>query len=67
MSQLEDRLAEVKALYKAKFGEDVDEEDDDDEVGSGADEHKTECVKRDGITWHVARGSPPTMSQLEER
>jgi len=50
MSQLEDMLAQVKSLYKTKYGEDVDEE----------------YVEKDGITWAVTRGSPPTMSKLEE-
>jgi predicted phosphodiesterase len=58
MSQLDDRLADVKALYKAKFGEDVDDEDEEDEQ---------ETVEKDGIKWVVTRGSPPTMSQLEDR
>jgi hypothetical protein len=60
MSQLEDRLGDVKALYKAKFGEDVDDEDEEDE-----DEQET--VEKDGINWVVTRGSPPSMSQLEDK
>jgi len=62
MSQLEDKLAEVKSLYKAKYGEDVDEESEDEE-----DEEETKYVEKDGLKWVVTRGSPPSMSQLEDR
>merc|ERR550532_3160313 len=56
ISQLEDQLSDVKALYKAEFGEDVDSECEEDEEGS---------VEKDGVMWIVTRGAPPTMSQLE--
>merc|ERR1712100_937148 len=59
MSQLEDQLADVKSLYKAKFGEDVDEEEEEE------NEEETKYVEKDGLKWVVTRGSPPTMSQLE--
>merc|ERR1719326_922612 len=62
MSQLEDQLAEVKSLYKTKYGEDVDDEEDEQ-----ADEHETRYVEKDGISWVVTRGSPPTMPQLEDQ
>merc|ERR1719408_860646 len=62
MSHLEDQLAEVKSLYKTKYGEDVDDEEDEQ-----ADEHETKYVEKDGISWVVTRGSPPTMSQLEDQ
>jgi len=52
MPQLEDRLSDVKALYKAKFGEDIDSEDREDD---------------EGVTWTITRGAPPSMSQLEDR
>merc|ERR1719473_500801 len=65
MSQLEDKLADVKSLYKTKFGEDVDDEDDEEE--EQADEHETRYVEKDGLTWTVTRGRPPTMSQLEDK
>merc|ERR1711937_953499 len=63
MSQLEDQLAEVKSLYKAKYGEDVDEEESEEED----DERDTTCVEKDGLKWVVTRGSPPSMSQLEDQ
>merc|ERR1719191_1656431 len=62
MSQLEDKLAEVKSLYKTKYGEDVDDEDDEKEQ---AEESEVQNVEKDGLTWEVTRGRPPTMSQLE--
>merc|ERR1711904_505813 len=65
MSQLEDKLAEVKSLYKTKYGEDVDDEEDEEE--EQAEEHAIQCVEKDGITWEVTRGRPPTMSQLEDK
>merc|ERR1719310_1292723 len=55
-------LAEVKSLYKAKYGEDVDDEGDEQ-----ADEHETKYVEKDGISWVVTRGRPPTMIQLEDQ
>jgi hypothetical protein len=58
MTQLEDRLSDVKALYKAKFGEDFDAEDGEDEGGD---------AEEAGVTWTVTRGAPPSMSQLEDR
>jgi len=64
MSQLEDKLVEVKSLYKMKYGEDVDDEDDEEEQ---ADEREIQYVEKDGITWEVTRGRPPTMSQLEDK
>merc|ERR1712134_229820 len=63
MSQLEDQLAEVKSLYKAKYGEDVDEEESEEED----DERDTTCVEKDGLKWVVTRGSPPSMSKLEDQ
>eukprot|EP00406_Dinophysis_acuminata_P059821 CAMPEP_0179279400 /NCGR_PEP_ID=MMETSP0797-20121207/36095_1 /TAXON_ID=47934 /ORGANISM="Dinophysis acuminata, Strain DAEP01" /LENGTH=52 /DNA_ID=CAMNT_0020988029 /DNA_START=32 /DNA_END=187 /DNA_ORIENTATION=- len=51
MSQLEGRLAEVKSLFKARFGEDAGEKEDEDEAGCDAGGHKTERVEKDGITW----------------
>merc|ERR1712159_673933 len=66
MSQLEDKLAQVKSLYKTKYGEDADDEDDDDE-DEMADGPKIEYVEKDGVTWEVTRGRPPTMSQLEDK
>merc|ERR1711937_858706 len=65
MSQLEDKLAEVKSLYKTKYGEDVD--DDEDEEEEQADEHVIQYVEKDGVAWEVTRGRPPTMSQLEDQ
>merc|ERR1712134_81771 len=65
MSQLEDQLAEVKSLYKTKFGEDVDDEEDEEE--EQAENHAIQCVEKDGVTWEVTRGRPPTMSQLEDQ
>merc|ERR1719265_2531902 len=62
MSQLEEQLAEVKSLYKAKYGEDVDDEEEEEE-----DDQEAKCVEKDGIKWVVTRGSPPTLSQLEGR
>jgi len=64
MSQLEDQLAEVKSLYKAKFGDDVD---DDEEAEEEEDEQETKYVEKDGLKWIVTRGSAPSMSQLEDR
>jgi hypothetical protein len=58
LSQLEDRLSDVKALYNAKFGADLDsEKQDDNEEGS---------VEKDGVMWTVTRGAPPSISQLED-
>merc|ERR1712159_711121 len=62
MSHLEDQLAEVKSLYKTKYGEDVDDEEDEQ-----ANEHETKYVEKDGISWVVTRGRPPTMSHLEDQ
>ena len=31
LAKLEDSLSDMKALFKAKFGEDVDDEDDDED------------------------------------
>merc|ERR1712224_280066 len=61
MSQLEDQLADVKSLFKAKYGEDVDDEEDEEE-----DEEETKYVEKDGLKWVVTRGSPPSMSKLED-
>merc|ERR1719464_2505595 len=58
MTQLEDRLSDVKALYKAKFGEDLDSEEREDDGSS---------VDKDGTLWTVTRGAPPSMTQLEDR
>merc|ERR1719507_2820891 len=58
MTQLEDRLSDVKALYKARFGEDVDFEEREEEDSN---------VDKDGVIWTVTRGSPPSMTQLEDR
>jgi len=58
VSQLEDRLSDVKALYKVKFGEDVDFEEREDDGSS---------IEKDGVMWTVTRGAPPSMSQLEDR
>merc|ERR1712217_703819 len=49
ISQLEASLSDVKALYEAKFGEDVDSEEKEE----------------DGVTWAVTRGVPPSILQLE--
>merc|ERR1719326_2525473 len=65
MSQLEDQLAEVKSLYKMKYGEDVDDEEDEED--EQANEHQTNYVEKDGISWVVTRGRPPTMIQLEDQ
>merc|ERR1711869_51907 len=62
MSRLEDQLADVKCLYKAKYGEDVDDEEEEEE-----DEEETKYVEKDGLKWVVTRGSPPSMSKLEEQ
>merc|ERR1712046_513406 len=59
MSELEDKLAEVKSLYKTKYGEDEEEEQ--------PDEHEIKYVEKDGVTWAVTRGRPPTMSELEDK
>merc|ERR1740139_1002741 len=53
IEKLESSLTEVKALYKAKFGEDVDAEES---------EH---AVEKDGITWTVTRGASPSFEKLE--
>jgi hypothetical protein len=58
MSQLEDRLSDVEALYKSKFGEDFDAEHTDYKGGD---------VEHDGVMWTVTRGAPPSMPQLEDR
>merc|ERR1719353_1712615 len=63
MSELEKQLLEVKFLYKTKYGEYVDDEDEEEEQ---AEEHEIHHVQKDGITWEVTRGRPPTMSQLED-
>merc|ERR1719217_201570 len=55
MSQLEAQLAEVKTLYEAKYGEYVDDEDEED----------FNYVEKDGMNWAVTRGKPPNMSKLE--
>merc|ERR1719316_2243917 len=65
MSHLEDQLAEVKSLYKMKFGEDVDDEEDEED--EQADEHAIQYVEKDGVTWEVTRGHPPTLPQLEDK
>merc|ERR1719243_259829 len=65
MSELEDKLAEVKSLYKTKYGEDVDDEEDEEE--EQLDEHEIKYVEKDGVTWAVTRGRPPTMSELEDK
>jgi len=54
-SKLEDSLAEVKTLYKRKFGKDVDSDSEDS------------TVEKDGIIWAVTRGSPPSCAQVEDR
>merc|ERR1712118_358429 len=63
MSKLEDRLAEVKSLYRAKYGEDVDDEEEEEEEY----EEEIKYVEKDGLKWVVTRRSPPSMSQLEDR
>merc|ERR1712193_387914 len=62
MSKLEDQLAEVKSLYKAKYGEDVDDEEEEED-----DAEETKYVEKDGLKWVVTRGSPPSMSQLDDQ
>jgi len=57
MSQLEDSLLDVKAMYEMKFGESVDSEDK--KADEGSDE-------TDGVMWTVNRGAPPSISQLEK-
>merc|ERR1719335_910921 len=64
VSELEDMLTEVKSLYKMKYGEDVDDEEEEED--EQADEHRTKYVEKDGMTWVVTRGRPPTTSQLED-
>merc|ERR1712238_587630 len=56
--KLESSPTEVKALYKAKLGKDVDAEDSDSEES----EH---VVEKDGISWAVTRGAPPSIEKLE--
>merc|ERR1712238_424725 len=56
--KLESSPTEVKALYKAKLGDDVDVEDSDSEES----EH---VVEKDGISWTVTRGAPPSIEKLE--
>merc|ERR1712072_466423 len=63
MSRLEDQLAEVKSLYKEKYGEDDDDEEEEEED----DEQETKYVEKDGMKWVVTRGSPPSMSRLEDQ
>jgi len=58
MSKLEDTLAQVKSLYQTKYGEDVDDDEEEDEM--------TKYVEKDGITWAVTRGSTPQVSKLED-
>merc|ERR1719310_389291 len=65
MLELEDKLAEVKSLYKMKYGEDMDDEEDEEQ--DSTDDQETKYVEKDGITWAVTRGRPPTMSELEDK
>merc|ERR1712176_1513288 len=51
IGQLQDGLSDVKALFKAKYGQDVDDPETDSE--------------EDGITWTVTRGVAPSAEQLE--
>jgi len=65
---LDARLAEVKALFKQKYGCDVEEDQDDDD--QSCDEPKTHIREDDGITWEVTRGtmeSPPEISALDSQ
>jgi hypothetical protein len=55
-ASLEDKLAQVKQLYKDKFGEDVDDESEPDTR-----------VDEDGTTWEVYRGAAPALSSLEKK
>merc|ERR1712217_963580 len=57
ISQLEAGLSYVRALYEAKFCEDVDSEDREEDEGK---------VEKDGVPWIATRGVPPSISQLEE-
>jgi hypothetical protein len=43
-------------LYKAKFGQEVDSQDE----GDGD-------IQQGGVMWTVTRGTPQSMSQLERR
>merc|ERR1719491_2845894 len=54
LASLEDKLGDVKALYKAKTGHDVDTESDDE-------------IEADGIQWKVTRGAPPSLASLEDK
>mmetsp|Transcript_671 Transcript_671/g.1388 ORF Transcript_671/g.1388 Transcript_671/m.1388 type:complete len:280 (+) Transcript_671:69-908(+) len=55
LSALEEKLEEVKALYKENTGFDVDSEDEGQQY-----EYK------DGMKWYVSRGrSPPSLTALE--
>jgi len=60
LSSLEEKLEEVKGMYKEKYGRDVDEED---EKGQSYeyDEEGTLWIKT------VGRGPAPTLSALEEK
>merc|ERR1719323_1007723 len=59
IAHLEDGLSQVKALYKAKFGEDIDAEDLEEE-------QRQYTVEKDGITWMAVRGAPPSIAHLED-
>jgi len=57
MSELEKQLLEVKFLYKTKYGEYVD---DEDEETKETDEHEIQYVYIDGVAWDA-----PATSKLE--
>ena len=53
VARIEDNLADVKALFKAKFGGDIGDDNDSEEESE------------DGITWLLCRRAAPSFSELE--
>merc|ERR1719162_1298538 len=62
ISTVEHTLQEVKALYKASFGQHVDEEEKN-EYNDGT---SMSVFLKDDVTWIVQRGAPPAVSALEQ-
>ena len=56
LAKLAESLSDVKALFKVKFGEDIDDDNEDE----GEQE-----VQQDGITWPMTRGAAPSLPKLE--
>merc|ERR1719253_1869409 len=64
MSDLEAQMAEVKALYKQKFGEDLDADEDEDK---DVDEDGTRWVKTVGAGCPSSGGKFRTLSATHHR